>query len=110
MPSTTPAELATAILACIEAGARVINLSSALVGPTSHGQRELAEAPDYALQRGVLVVAAAGNQGILGSSTITRHPWVIPVVAYDRRGRVRDHRGCSPVSNDLSKACKFVHF
>jgi hypothetical protein len=23
---------------------------------------------------------------------------------------VRDHRGCSPVSNDLSKSCKFVHF
>ena len=23
---------------------------------------------------------------------------------------VRDHRGCSPVSNDLSKGCKFVHF
>jgi subtilisin family serine protease len=33
------------------------------------------------------VVAAAGNQGAVGSSAITRHPWVIPVVAYDLRGR-----------------------
>jgi len=34
----------------------------------------------------VIVIAAAGNQGTLGSSTITRHPWVIPVVACDLRG------------------------
>src|SRR5690606_18824505 len=32
-------------------------------------------------------VAAAGNQGTLGSSAITRHPWVIPVVACDESGR-----------------------
>jgi subtilisin family serine protease len=32
-------------------------------------------------------VAAAGNQGTLGSSAITRHPWVIPVVACDLLGR-----------------------
>ena len=38
-------------------------------------------------RRGVIVVAAAGNQGTLGSSAITRHPWVIPVVACDLRGR-----------------------
>ena len=28
--------------------------------------------------RGVIVVADAGNQGVVGSSVITRHPWVIP--------------------------------
>ena len=39
------------------------------------------------MQRGVIVVAAAGNQGTLGSSAITRHHWVIPVVACDLRGR-----------------------
>jgi subtilisin family serine protease len=42
---------------------------------------------DYARARGVLVVAAAGNQGALGSTAITRHPWVIPVVAADILGR-----------------------
>jgi subtilisin family serine protease len=31
-------------------------------------------------------VAAAGNQGKVGSSTITRHPWVIPVVSCDGQG------------------------
>ena len=36
--------------------------------------------------RGSLVVAAAGNQGSIGSTAITRHPWVIPVVACDLRG------------------------
>jgi subtilisin family serine protease len=33
------------------------------------------------------VVAAAGNQGVVGSSSITRHPWVIPVAACNREGR-----------------------
>ena len=32
------------------------------------------------------MVAAAGNQGNVGASAITRHPWVIPVVACDLRG------------------------
>jgi len=89
-PSATPTELAAAIHECIEAGARVINLSSALVGPASSGQRELVEALDYALRRGVLIVVAAGNQGTLGSSVITRCPWVIPVVAYNLQGRPMD--------------------
>jgi subtilisin family serine protease len=88
--SATPIELAAAIHECIEAGARVINLSSALVEPTSNGQHELVEALDYALRRGVLVIVAAGNQGTLGSSVITGYPWVIPVVAYNLRGRPMD--------------------
>jgi subtilisin family serine protease len=37
------------------------------------------------------VVAAAGNQGKLGSSQITRHPGVVPVVAYGRDGRPTAH-------------------
>jgi len=87
MPSATPAELATAIIECIDAGARVVNLSVGLAQPSSKDERELEEALDHAARRGVLVVAAAGNQAMLGSSAITRHPWVIPVVACDLRGR-----------------------
>ena len=87
MPSATPEELATAILDCMNAGARVINLSLALAQPSINGVRALEEAFDQAIKRGVIVVAAAGNQGALGSSAITRHPWVIPVVACDDRGR-----------------------
>ena len=86
MPSATPEELAGAILDCIEAGARVLNLSVALSHPSGRGERRLEEALDYAARRGVIAVAAAGNQGTIGSSAITRHPWVIPVIAYDSQG------------------------
>jgi len=87
MPSASPEELAAAISDAIGAGANVINLSAALVHPSSRGERQLEQALDYAAQRGVLVVAAAGNQGTVGSSAITRHPWVIPVIGCDLQGR-----------------------
>jgi subtilisin family serine protease len=87
MPSAVPEEVAAAIIETIEAGARVINLSAALAQPSLKQEAELKLALDYAAQRRVIVVAAAGNQGIVGSTAITRHPWVIPVVACDLRGR-----------------------
>jgi subtilisin family serine protease len=87
MPSATPADLAAAIIESIDAGARVLNMSVAIAQPSSQGERELQEALDYALQRGVIAVAASGNQGTLGSSIITRHPWVIPVGACDLKGK-----------------------
>lgn len=87
MPSATPQELATAIFDCINSGARVLNLSLALARPSTRGEQVLDEAFNQALKQGVLIVAAAGNQGTLGGSVITRHPWVIPVVACDLRGR-----------------------
>jgi subtilisin family serine protease len=87
MPSATPEELAAAMIESIDAGARVLNLSVALAPLSSKAEYELEEALGYAAGRGVLVVAAAGNQGTLGSSAITRHPWVIPVVACDLQGR-----------------------
>jgi subtilisin family serine protease len=86
MPSASAAELADAIIDVVNAGARVINLSVALEGPSPKGGPRLHEALDFALRRGVVVVAAAGNQGAVGSSVITRHPWVVPVIAYDLRG------------------------
>jgi subtilisin family serine protease len=87
MPSATPKELAAAIIDCVDGGARVINLSAALAQPSGNSEWELKDAMDYAARRGVIVVAAAGNQGAIGSSAITRHPWVIPVVACDLTGR-----------------------
>ena len=91
MPSATPEELAQAILDCLDAGARVLNVSAALAQPSIKSERALEEALDQAARRGVIVVVAAGNQGTLGSTAITRHPWVIPVVAYDLQGRPMDH-------------------
>ena len=85
-PSATPRELAEAIVDCVDVGARVLNLSAALAGRSFGADRELGEALGYTARRGVLVVAAAGNQGAVGGSAITGHPWVIPVVACDGVG------------------------
>jgi subtilisin family serine protease len=87
VPSATPQELASAIVETINAGARILNLSAALVQPSAKGESELQFALDYAAQRAVIVVAAAGNQGVVGSSVITRHPWVIPVAGCDLEGK-----------------------
>lgn len=87
MPSATPRELAAAIMDCLNVGTRVINLSLALAHPSTKGEQALEEVLNQCARRGVLVVVAAGNQGTLGSSAITRHPWAIPVVACDRMGR-----------------------
>jgi len=86
-PDATPHELAAAIIDCVGAGANVINLSLALSRPSVRKERVLEEAIDHAMARGVLVVAAAGNQGVIGGSAITRHPWVIPVAASNLHGR-----------------------
>jgi subtilisin family serine protease len=83
----TPQELASAIIETIDAGARILNLSAAVIQPSATGEAELRSALDYAAQRAVIVVAAAGNQGVVGSSVITRHPWVIPVAGCDLQGR-----------------------
>src|SRR5262249_56173260 len=79
-------DLAAAIVDCVDAGARILNLSVALVQPSTQGQRELENTLNQSARRGVIIVAAAGNQGTLGSSVITRHPSVIPVAACDRNG------------------------
>ena len=87
MPSALPEELAQAILDCIDAGARVLNVSASLARLTIQSERTLEAALDHSARCGVIVIAAAGNQGTLGGTAITRHPWVIPVVAYDMLGR-----------------------
>ncbi len=87
MPGATPIELAWALIDCIEHGARIVNMSIALEEPSPEGDAKLTEALDYAARREVIVVAAAGNQGIISGSVMTRHPWVIPVAACDLSGR-----------------------
>jgi subtilisin family serine protease len=89
-PTATSAAVATAILEVIDAGARIVNLS---LGPGQFdpgGDQAISQVLDAAARRGVLVVAASGNQGVLGSSAITQHPWVIPVAACDAQGRLLD--------------------
>lgn len=79
-------ELAAAVVETVDAGARVLNLSLAQAEPSSARHRVLEEALDHAANNGVIVVVAAGNQGTLGTSVITRHPWTIPVIACDGDG------------------------
>ncbi len=83
----SPQDLAAAMRDCIAAGARILNLSLGVLRATAGEQRALQEVLDEAARLGVLVVAAAGNEGSVGGSVLTRHPWVVPVVACDRTGR-----------------------
>jgi subtilisin family serine protease len=88
LPNATPEELASAVLDVIAAGARIINLSVGLMAPPLRAERVLEQTLQEASRRGVVIIAAAGNQGVVCGSAITRYPWVIPVVACDRQGRV----------------------
>ncbi|WP_017236479.1 S8 family peptidase [Streptomyces sp. SS] len=94
VPPATPDDLAGALVDVVAAGARVVNLSLALerlpsAGPADDpGVRVLLDAVELACRRGVLVVAAAGNDGEIGGSPLVHHPWVIPVVACDDAGRL----------------------
>jgi subtilisin family serine protease len=87
MPAATPVELAAAIRETVEGGARIVNLSAALLRPTPTGVQKLQESLDFAAARGAITIAAAGNQGTIGSSVITRHPWVIPVAGCRLNGQ-----------------------
>jgi subtilisin family serine protease len=87
MPSATPDEVADAVAECVDAGARVINLSVAVASPSPNKEQKLEQALSYAAHRDAIVVAAAGNQGTIGSSAITGHVWVIPVGACGQRGQ-----------------------
>lgn len=89
-PSATPEELAAAILQCLDAGARVMNLSLAVTRSSSKGERALKLALDDAARRGAVIVAAAGNQGEVGGTIITSHPWVISVAGCDLKGKPVD--------------------
>jgi subtilisin family serine protease len=91
MPTATPEELAQAILDCMAAGAHVLNVSAALSQSSSQNEPALTEVLAHAARSGVITIVAAGNHGTLGSTVLTRHPWVVPVVAYDLRGRPLGH-------------------
>jgi subtilisin family serine protease len=87
VPSATPRELASAITESMEAGARIVNVSGAIPSSAIISHRELNDVLDETLRRGVLVIAAAGNESRIGQTTITGHPWVVPVVPFQRDGR-----------------------
>ena len=86
LPGAAPREVANAISESLDAGAELINISAAL-GPTVGREPQLDAALEISARRGAIVIAAAGNDGTLGSSPLTRHVGVIPVTACDAAGR-----------------------
>jgi subtilisin family serine protease len=87
VPTARPEELAAAIIECVLSGAHVINVSVALRNLTAAAETAIEQALDLAAHRGVLVMSAAGNEGTLAGSVLSRHPWVVPVVACDLLSR-----------------------
>ena len=99
LPCATPEELAAAIVETIDADARILSLSASSLSLSSKGERDLQR--DYAAQRGVITVAAAGNESVVGSSSITRYPWVIPVAGCNLQGRPM---GQTKLGNSIGRA------
>lgn len=87
-PSCEPEDLALAMVDCIRAGARLLNLSVGLMHASPSAVRVLEAALDLAARQNVLVLAAAGNQGMVGASALARHPAVLPVAASTANGAI----------------------
>ncbi|MFD3658748.1 S8 family serine peptidase [Streptomyces sp. NPDC058620] len=85
--AASPAELADAIVETTNAGARVINMSLSLGPGPRTGLSAVEQALEHAAGREVIVVAASGNESSIDGTALTRHRAVIPVVAYDLKGR-----------------------
>jgi len=83
IPSASPKELAHAILETVDAGAKIINLSLGMSSNSLQIYDEVRQAYDYALRKDVIVIAASGNQGDIGSISLINNQWVIPVAACD---------------------------
>ncbi|MGN9793040.1 S8 family peptidase [Streptomyces sp. OZ13] len=82
-----PEDLAEALVDLTDAGVRLVNMSLSLASGRHDGHRAVQQALDHASRRGVIVVAAAGNEGAVDGNVVTRHRAVIPVVAYNRHGQ-----------------------
>ena len=87
VPSCTAMDAAESVVQLVDAGASVINLSVGLWSRSTQIDSILEPAFDYAMRRGIQIVLATGNHACLGGCNVTRHPWVIPVVAADRNGQ-----------------------
>jgi hypothetical protein len=95
-PSASVDELAAAIRKAVAAGARLINLSLAILGDDLENHPGLAAALDFAELNGAIVVAAAGNQGRLAMGQLLSHPVVVPVVGADASQRMMPEDNFGP--------------
>ncbi|QWF82431.1 hypothetical protein HUW46_05868 [Amycolatopsis sp. CA-230715] len=83
---TSQLELARGVELAVEAGAHVVNISGGQLSPSGEADRTLADAVRYCTERGVLVVAAAGNDGCFCAHVPAALPGVLAVGALDDRG------------------------
>ena len=95
-PEATPRELGAAIAETVRAGAWVVNLSIGFSGAAMPDHPDLAAAFELAFRKGVLVVAATGNQGRVGRPPLSAHPWVIPVAACNPWGGPEPNSNLGP--------------
>lgn len=94
---TTAALLVEAILRAIEKKARVINMSIGAIGADQGISRGLALALDMALEQGITIVAASGNESERTSNKVTdvslpaAYPGVVSVGAFLVSGDIADY-------------------
>ncbi len=86
-PVCAQIDLARAILAAVEHGAHVINISGGQRSPGTEPDLLLAQALDTCRRRGVLVIAAAGNDGCDCLHVPAAAEGVLAVGAMDADGR-----------------------
>jgi hypothetical protein len=85
-PRTSQLELARGIEMAVEAGAHVINVSGGQLSASGEAEDVLARAVRFCLERNVLVVAAAGNDGCFCTHVPAALPSVLAVGALDDNG------------------------
>ncbi|MGD9672106.1 MAG: S8 family serine peptidase [Candidatus Nitrosocosmicus sp.] len=86
IPSSNSEELSTAIIETVDAGANIINLSLGLSTTSLIRYNELYDAYEYARKNNVIIVSAAGNQGVIGNVSLLADEWILPVSASDEYG------------------------
>ncbi len=95
-------ELAEAIREAVRAGANIINISGGQPEPSGEADPDLVKAVEECTEKGVLVVAAAGNGGCpgLGDCECVHVPGAIPSVlavgAMGDNDQPRDFSNCGP--------------
>lgn len=90
-------KLAYGIQVAVAAGARIINLSLAILGDDPQSHRVLIDALDYAETKDCILLAAAGNQGVVAEGQLLSHPVTIPVVAVDAAGNMLPESNFGPI-------------
>lgn len=95
-PTSSPKELSDAIIEIVDAGVDLINLSIGISSSSIVKFHELQQAYEYAMQKNVLILGAAGNQASLGYASDLYSTWIIPVAACDEEGKISSLSNIGP--------------